>query len=160
MKDPILFQGEIIYKIAKILWRNLKIISKTTGPISTKPATMHPWTKGIEICSNEELFNCHKVDNGVFLLLINIVIIICVYWCEHFSHVSDVAHGPLHNFHRYWDLSAVSWWWAYQPCQQLNPYDNRYYWILIIRIDVNKNSNIHMMRWYWNSTENCYSKLK
>ena len=34
--------------IAKIYWRNLKIIfPRTTGPISTKFRTNHPWVKGI-----------------------------------------------------------------------------------------------------------------
>ena len=82
------------YKIVKIHWRNYKIFSKRTGPNSTK-CRSHSWVKGIQVCSNEELFNSYKVDNGVFLLLINILIIICVYWFELFSQVSDLAHGPL-----------------------------------------------------------------
>ena len=44
--------------------------------ISTKFGTKHPWVNGIQVCSNEEPFNSHKVDNGFFfLLLINIMII-------------------------------------------------------------------------------------
>ena len=40
--------------MAKIHWRNLKIFfSRTTGPISTKLGTKHPWVKGIQVCSNE-----------------------------------------------------------------------------------------------------------
>ena len=27
--------------------------SRTTGPISTKLGTKHPWVKGIQVCSNE-----------------------------------------------------------------------------------------------------------
>ena len=49
------------YAIAKIHWQNLKIFSRTTGPISTKLGTKHP----------------NKV-RGFFLLII-IMIIICVY---------------------------------------------------------------------------------
>ena len=40
---------------------------------------MHPLMKGTQVCSNEEPLNSHKV-NEFFLLLINILIIICVYW--------------------------------------------------------------------------------
>ena len=37
------------YKLAKIHWRNLKIvISRTTEPISTKLGTKHPWERGIK----------------------------------------------------------------------------------------------------------------
>ena len=57
----------------------LKIFfSRITGPILTKPATMPAWVKGIQVCSNEKPFNSHKV-NEFFLLLINIVIILCVF---------------------------------------------------------------------------------
>ena len=46
MKGPALFQGEII--------KNEKIFSsRTTGPISTKHGTKHPWVKGSQVCSNE-----------------------------------------------------------------------------------------------------------
>ena len=31
----------------------LIIFSRTTGPISTRLGTMHPWTKGIQVNSNE-----------------------------------------------------------------------------------------------------------
>ena len=41
------------YEIAKICWQNLKIFSRTTGPISTKFGTVHPWVKGSQVCSNE-----------------------------------------------------------------------------------------------------------
>ena len=41
------------YQIAKIHWRNLiTSFSRTTEPILTKLGTMHPWVKGIEVCSN------------------------------------------------------------------------------------------------------------
>ena len=39
----------------------------------------HPWVKGIQVYSNEEPINSHKGVNGFFLLLINIMEIICVY---------------------------------------------------------------------------------
>ena len=44
---------------------------------------------------NEEPFNSLKVNNGFFLDLINIMMIICFHWFELFSQVSDVAHWPL-----------------------------------------------------------------
>ena len=53
------------FKIVEIHWRNFKIFfSRTTGPISTKFSTKHPLVKGIQICSNEEPFNSHKVNNA------------------------------------------------------------------------------------------------
>ena len=36
-----------------------------------KPDTKRPWVKGVQVCSNEESFNSQKVENRVFLLLIN-----------------------------------------------------------------------------------------
>ena len=50
-------------EIAKINWWNLKIFSRTTGTISTKFDTMHPWVKGIQVCSNEEPYPFPKGDN-------------------------------------------------------------------------------------------------
>ena len=41
------------YEIAKIHYRNLKICSRTIGPISIKLCTKHPWVKEIQVCSNE-----------------------------------------------------------------------------------------------------------
>ena len=73
------------YEIVKLHGRNLKIFfSRTSGPIAIKFDTNYPWVKGIQVCSNEEPFNSHKVDYGFFLLLINVMIIICVYWSELF----------------------------------------------------------------------------
>ena len=41
-------------EIVKIHWQNLKMFfSRTTGPISTKLCTKHPWGKLIQVCSNE-----------------------------------------------------------------------------------------------------------
>ena len=52
---PLPFPRGDNYEIVKIHWRNLKIVfSRTTGPISTKLGTMHPWVKEIQVCSNEE----------------------------------------------------------------------------------------------------------
>ena len=53
--------------------------SRTAGTISTKPATVHPWVKKTQVCLNEEPFNSHKVNNEVFFLIINIMILFCVY---------------------------------------------------------------------------------
>ena len=52
--------------------------------------------RGIQDSSNEKAKNSHKVNN-VILSSLNqrYDIIICVYWFELFSQVSDVAHGPL-----------------------------------------------------------------
>ena len=42
------------YVIAKIHWRNLKILySKIIRPILTKLGTKHPWVKGTQVCSNK-----------------------------------------------------------------------------------------------------------
>ena len=60
MKDHALFQGEII---TKIHWRNLKIFLRTTGPISTKLGTKHPWVKGIQVRTNEGPRPFQRGDN-------------------------------------------------------------------------------------------------
>ena len=61
---PGLFQRGDNYEIAKIHWWNLKIFfSRTTGPISTKLGTMHPWVKGFQVCSNEEPHPFPRGDN-------------------------------------------------------------------------------------------------
>ena len=45
---------EIVVSQSENCKRNLKVFfSKTTGPISTKLGTKHPWLKGTQICSNE-----------------------------------------------------------------------------------------------------------
>ena len=57
------FQGEIITKYWKSL-TNLKIVfSRTTGLISTKFSTKHPWVKGIQVCSNEGPHPFPRGDN-------------------------------------------------------------------------------------------------
>ena len=94
-EGPCPFQREDNYEIVKIHWRNLKIFfSRTTGPILTQLGTKHPWVKGIQVCSNEEPINSQLI---MFFSSLNqhFDIIICVYWFELFSQVSDVAHGPL-----------------------------------------------------------------
>ena len=62
------------YEISKIHRQNFKNPLLQNGClISTKLGTMHPWMKGIQVCSNEPL-NDHKVNNGFFLLLFNVMI--------------------------------------------------------------------------------------
>ena len=39
-------------KRVKTFLQNLKVFSRTTGPISTKLDTQHPWVKRIQVCSN------------------------------------------------------------------------------------------------------------
>jgi hypothetical protein len=34
-------------------WGHLKIFSRTTGPILTRPGTNHPWVERIQLYSNE-----------------------------------------------------------------------------------------------------------
>ena len=52
---------------AKVHRRNLKIFfSRTTGLVSTKLGTIHLWLKGIQFCSNEELFNYHRWIKWIF----------------------------------------------------------------------------------------------
>ena len=48
----------------KIHWLNLKIFfSRSTGPISTKLSTKHPWVKGIQVCSIEGPAPFSRGDN-------------------------------------------------------------------------------------------------
>ena len=67
MKGPAFFQGEIITKA----WNYIYEIKKSSSPeplsqFQPKLGAMHPWVKGIQVCSNEEKINSHKVNNGFF----------------------------------------------------------------------------------------------
>ena len=54
-------------EIAKIHLQNLKIFfSRTARLLSNKLGTLHPWMKGIQVCSNEQPLNSHQVNNGFF----------------------------------------------------------------------------------------------
>ena len=59
MEGPCPFQRLDNNEIAKI-----KIfVLRTTGPISTKLGTKHPWVMGIQVCSNEGPSPFPRVDN-------------------------------------------------------------------------------------------------
>ena len=45
------------------------IFSRTTGPISTKLGTKHPWVKGIQVCSNEGPRPSQRGDNWEMIKL-------------------------------------------------------------------------------------------
>ena len=62
-KGPRPFPRGDNYEIAKIHLWNLKIFYRTTGPISTKLGTMHPWVKEIQVYSNEEPCPFPRGDN-------------------------------------------------------------------------------------------------
>ena len=84
--DLIFFKGRAMpisnYEIAKIHWRNSLLQNHWAN--STKLVTKHPWVKGIQICSNEGPCPFLRGDD---------------YKIAVFSHVSDVAHGPLVTFY-------------------------------------------------------------
>ena len=64
IKASALFQGEIITKYRIYIDENKKIFfSRTTGPISTKLGTKHPWVTWIQVCSNEGLCLFPRGDN-------------------------------------------------------------------------------------------------
>ena len=48
----------------KLYLKYLKIFSRTTGPISTKLGTKHPWVEGIQVCSNERPRPSTRGDNS------------------------------------------------------------------------------------------------
>ena len=62
MKGPALFQGEIITKLWKYIDK-FKNLSRSTGLISTKLDTKHPWVKGILDYSNEGPLLFPRGDN-------------------------------------------------------------------------------------------------
>ena len=65
---PFFFPREDDYKIIKHIKEMLKIyLFRSTGPITAKFGTNHPWVKGIQVCSNEEPIYSQKVDNGFFI---------------------------------------------------------------------------------------------
>ena len=51
-------------KIAKLYWQNLKLFSRTNGPMSTK----HSWVMGILVCSNEGPCPFQKEDDSKYTL--------------------------------------------------------------------------------------------
>ena len=64
-EGPCTFPRADNYQIAKIHERTLKIFSlRTTGPISTKLGTKHPWDMEIHVSSIEELCPFPRVDNN------------------------------------------------------------------------------------------------
>ena len=63
-ESPFPFPRGDNYEIGKIQLQNLKIFySRTTGPISTKLGTKHPWVKGIQVYTNEVLSLFPRGDN-------------------------------------------------------------------------------------------------
>ena len=81
------------YEIAKILWQTYKknLLLRNHWINFNLTCTMHPSVEGTQVCS--ELFNSHKVNTEFFLLLINFVIIICVYRFS-WSIFSGKRSGP------------------------------------------------------------------
>ena len=64
MKGPALFPRGDNKEIAQIHLQTLKIFFlRTTGPISTKLSTKHPWVMGTHVCSNEETCPFPRGDN-------------------------------------------------------------------------------------------------
>ena len=64
MKDPTLFQGEIITKKQKYIDKIKKILfSRTIEPITIKLGTKHPWVKWIQVCSKEGPHPFPRGDN-------------------------------------------------------------------------------------------------
>ena len=77
MKGLSFSKGKLLRKSENTLTK----LKKSSSPeplghytISTKLGTMHPCMKGIQVCSNEEPLNSHKVKKRFFLLLINVMI--------------------------------------------------------------------------------------
>ena len=52
-KGPHPFPRGNNYEITKIHWKNFKIFSRTTGTLSTKLGTKHPWVMRSQVYSNE-----------------------------------------------------------------------------------------------------------
>jgi hypothetical protein len=51
-------------KRVNIYKKYLKIFSRTTGPVSTRLGTNHPWGEGIQVCSNEGWLPSLRRDNS------------------------------------------------------------------------------------------------
>ena len=97
-KGPCPFPRGDNYEIAKIHWQNLKIFSsRTTVPISTKLQLQNHKASFGE--GDSSLFKWKKIIIKLIMFISSLDqcydIIICVYWFELFSQVSDVAHVPL-----------------------------------------------------------------
>ena len=53
MKGHAFLQGDIIAKMSNYIEHIKIFFSRSTGIISSKLGTKHPWRKGIQVCSNE-----------------------------------------------------------------------------------------------------------
>ena len=74
------------YEIVKIHWRNLKIFfSRTTGPISIKLGTKHPWVKGIPFWSKKWPYPFPRGDNYE---------VVKIHW-RNFNNFLLQNHGPI-----------------------------------------------------------------
>ena len=73
-EGPHLFSRRDNYEIAKSLTKLRNLILQNRWANFNQMGTKHPWVKGIQVCSIEEPFNSHTVNNVFFLLLINIMI--------------------------------------------------------------------------------------
>ena len=63
-EEPCPFPRGDNYEKAKIHWWNLKIFFyRTTGLISSKLGTKHPWVKGIQVCTNKGPHPFPRGDN-------------------------------------------------------------------------------------------------
>ena len=62
-EEPHPFPRGVNYQIAKINWQYLKILSRTTAPISTKLGIKHPCKKEIQVFSNKDLCSFPRGDN-------------------------------------------------------------------------------------------------
>jgi hypothetical protein len=60
------------HKSVKIGWGNLKIFSRTTGPILIRLGTNYPWGEGIQVCSNEGDSPSPRGDNSERINIHNI----------------------------------------------------------------------------------------
>ena len=149
-EEPHCFPTKDNHEIEKINWRNWKIFfSRTTGPISTKPGTQHPWVKGIYHQINTDLLILKKEIYLFFSLNRHYCIIIalrkCVFWLELVSQVSDQVCGPLVPLNDFFTGMFIHICSFYDPCLINHIWEDRCKRINRIELWCN---NMHTALWY------------
>ena len=62
LRLPVILRPSV--RLSVLLSVNFFILSRTTGPVSTKLGTKHPWVKGIHVSSNERSCLYPRGDNN------------------------------------------------------------------------------------------------
>ena len=106
------FQPNFRYKAS---YKAFRVLSRTTGPISTKLGTKHPWAKGIKVCSNHVWFSWRWFQNNRGQVNICVCISYSVSSNPHTAPVRIYGEMYAHKF------CAVEIFWNINSRQAISP---------------------------------------